>query len=176
MIEGIISSLADITEDPYKRARDWKEATGGKVIGCFPMHIPEEIISAAGMLPVTLLGNEKKISFADEYLQPSVCHLARGNLGLALRGDLNFLDGIIFPDICDVVKNLPDIWWLHHPLPLHQQYSPRGEPQHPGHGLDETVFPSWNQHGPGDGGDDQLREPLAGFHAAGNRVSVCNAV
>lgn len=127
MIEDLIDSLADITEDPYKRARDWKEATGGKVIGCFPMHIPEEIISAAGMLPVTLLGNDKTISLADEYLQPSVCHLARGNFGLALKGELNFLDGIIFPDICDVIKNLPDIWRRHYLLPLHHTLLVQGK-------------------------------------------------
>lgn len=127
MIEDIISSLADITEDPYKRARDWKEATGGKVIGCFPMYVPEEIISAADMLPVTLLGSDNKISFADEYLQPSVCHLARGNLGLALKGELNFLDGIIFPDICDVTKNLPDIWRRHCLLPLHHTLLVQGK-------------------------------------------------
>jgi len=126
-MDNVIDNIIEITKDPYKRARDWKEATGGKVIGCFPMHVPEEIVSAAGMLPVTLLGNEKKISLADEYLQPSVCHLARGNLGLALDGELNFLDGVIFPDICDVIKNIPDIWRLHHPLPFHHNLLVQGK-------------------------------------------------
>ena len=48
--------------------------------------------------------------------------------------------------------------------------------ERPGHGPDEAVLPSRHEHGPGDGRDDQLRQPLAGLHAAGHRLAVRHAV
>ena len=48
--------------------------------------------------------------------------------------------------------------------------------ERPGHGPDEAVLPSRHRHGPGDGRDDRLRQPLAGLHAAGHRLAVRHAV
>ena len=62
------------------------------------------------------------------------------------------------------------------PLPLHQRHPPRRVAERPGHGPDEAVLPSRHRHGPGDGRDDRLRQPLAGVHAAGHRLAVRHAV
>ena len=48
--------------------------------------------------------------------------------------------------------------------------------ERPGRGPDEAVLPSRHRHGPGDGRDDRLRQPLAGVHAAGHRAAVHHAV
>ena len=48
--------------------------------------------------------------------------------------------------------------------------------ERPGHGPDEAVLPSRHRHGPGDGRDDRLRQPLAGLHAAGHRLAVRHAL
>lgn len=116
-MNDIIDELAIITQDPLQRARRWKEA-GGRVIGCFPMYVPEEIVHASGILPITLLGTSETVTSSDRYLQPYLCHVPRSNLDLALKGKLDFLDGIVFPDICDVLKFLPDIWNLHRTMPF----------------------------------------------------------
>ena len=58
------------------------------------------------------------------------------------------------------------------PLPLHRGHPPRREPERPGHGPDEARVPPRHQHGAGDGRDDRLRHPLAGLHAAGDRLAV----
>jgi len=116
-MNDIIGELATVVENPLQKARKWKEA-GRKVIGCFPMYIPEEIIHASGILPVTLIGTNETVTLADRYLQPYLCHVPRSNLDLALGGKLDFLDGIVFPNICDVLLFLPDIWNIHHPLPF----------------------------------------------------------
>ncbi len=62
------------------------------------------------------------------------------------------------------------------PLPLHQRHPPRRVAEHPGHGPDEALLSSRHQHGPGDGRDDQLRQPRPGLHAAGHRVAVRDAL
>ena len=48
--------------------------------------------------------------------------------------------------------------------------------ERPGHGPDEAVLPPRHRHGPGDGRDDRLRQPLAGLHAAGDRPAVHHAL
>jgi len=116
-MNDIIGELATIAQNPLQRARKWKE-TGKRVIGCFPMYVPEEIIHASGILPITLLGTNETVTLADRYMQPYLCHVPRSNLDLALKGRLNFLDGVVFPDICDVLLFLPDIWNIHHPMPF----------------------------------------------------------
>lgn len=42
--------------DPHAAARDWKSRTGGQVVGCIGADVPFEMIAAAGMLPVRILG------------------------------------------------------------------------------------------------------------------------
>jgi benzoyl-CoA reductase subunit C len=44
--------------DPAGSASRWKALTGGKAVGCLPPLVPEEIIHAAGILPVTVRGDE----------------------------------------------------------------------------------------------------------------------
>jgi len=116
-MNNITSELAAIAQNPLQRARRWKEANKG-VIGCFPMHVPEEIIHASGVLPITLLGSNETVTASDKYLQPFLCHVARSTLDMALTGKLDFLDGIVFPDVCDIVQLLPDIWNIHYPMPF----------------------------------------------------------
>ena len=80
--------LTNITESPYSRLKQWKKETGRKVIGCFPMYVPEEIIHAAGLLPVVLLEQEQTITLADNYIQPYICSPVRSNLDLSLKWEL----------------------------------------------------------------------------------------
>jgi len=49
--------------DPAGAASRWKALTGGKAVGCFPPLVPEEILHAAGILPVTVRGDEYGGSF-----------------------------------------------------------------------------------------------------------------
>jgi benzoyl-CoA reductase subunit C len=118
MLDDILAEFAHIVEGPYKRLAGWKESTKSKVIGCIPMHVPEEIIHAAGILPVTILAKDDTITFADHYLQPYLCSLVRSKFDLDLKGELNFLDGIVFPDLCDLTQQVPDIWRLHSSVPF----------------------------------------------------------
>ena len=118
-MESILAEFAEATQNPFPRLIEWKQRTGKRIIGCLPMYVPEEIIHAGGMLPITLLGNEEALVHVDRYVEPYVCGIVRSNLDLALRGELNFLDGVIFPDICEAMQVVADIWRLHCPSLLH---------------------------------------------------------
>ena len=118
-MDQILSRFSEVVNESYERLNKWKKESGKMVIGCFPMYIPEEIIHAAGILPITLLGSAETISLADKYLYSYACGLSRENLDIALKGELDFLDGIVFSDICDVVRFLPDIWNTHKSFSFH---------------------------------------------------------
>lgn len=120
-VPGLLAKFADIVENGYEKAAEWKQRTGREVIGCLPMHTPEEIIHAGGMLPVTLLAKDEPITTGGQYIIEFLCGLVRGKFDIALKGDLNFLDGIVFPDLCDLMQQVPDVWRLHSTIPL--QYS-----------------------------------------------------
>jgi benzoyl-CoA reductase subunit C len=90
----------------------WKERTGGKAVGCFPVYTPQEVIVAAGALPVTLYGGRGQIDIdhADSRIQSFVCSIARSTLELGMAGHLQWLDGFVASSICDVARNLSGVW------------------------------------------------------------------
>ncbi len=115
----IITRCTEIFEDlNFTVAREWKEAgPNRKVIGFMPVYIPEEIIHAAGMLPMGVLGggDEMEVIHGDAYYQSYICRIPRSTIELGLTGRLDFVDGMLFPSICDVIRNLSGMWKLMKP-------------------------------------------------------------
>ena len=105
-----IERFKEICADPKAYARRWKEKTGGKVVGTLCSYAPEELILAGGALAFRIVGGSGGISKADAHLQTYSCSLVRGTLDDALSGQLDFLDGVIFPHTCDSIQRLSDIW------------------------------------------------------------------
>lgn len=95
----------------------WKERSGGKAVGHFPVHLPAEILHAQDVLPVSLFGGWGKVEIdhADSRLQSFVCSITRSTLELGLTKKLSVLDGMVFSNICDVARNLSGIWTRNFP-------------------------------------------------------------
>ena len=88
----------------------WKDG-GGKVIGYFCSSVPEEIISAAGLLPVRIRATGSTgTDLADAYFRPTTCSFARHCFDTALRGGYGFADGVVWANTCDVIRRLYDNW------------------------------------------------------------------
>lgn len=112
--------LAELVGEAETRYRDyrlesvraWKARTGGLAIGYMPIYIPSEILHAQGVLPVGLMGarDDLEIIKGDAYYQSYICHIPRSTIELGLNGSLDCLDGVIFPAICDVIRNLSGMW------------------------------------------------------------------
>ncbi len=114
-----ICELNRIQNNPYEYARKYKEECNKKVVGYLCSYTPEELIFAADALPFRLFGTRENINRADTYLQTYCCSLVRGTLEEGLSGNLDFLDGAVFPHTCDSIQRLSDIWRLNVPLQFH---------------------------------------------------------
>ncbi|MDP6623882.1 MAG: benzoyl-CoA reductase subunit C [Alphaproteobacteria bacterium] len=92
---------------------DWKAAgENRKAIGYMPVYVPREIIHAAGMLPVGVVGggDQLEVIHGDAYYQSYICRIPRSTIELGITGRLDALDGMLFPSICDVIRNLSGMW------------------------------------------------------------------
>jgi benzoyl-CoA reductase subunit C len=92
---------------------EWKSrAAGRRAIGHMPIYVPRELIHAAGMLPVGIVGGGDRLEIirGDAYFQSYVCRIPRSTIELALSHRLDMLDGMLFPSICDVIRNLSGMW------------------------------------------------------------------
>ncbi len=93
----------------FPSVREWKQAhPGNKVIACFPVYAPVELIHAAGMLPVGLsgAGDRLDIQHADARFGSFICSIVKTTLEMGLAGHLDPFDGFLFSTICDSARNL----------------------------------------------------------------------
>ena len=102
----------------FTSAREWKEAAPDrKVIGYMPIYVPREIIHAAGLLPLGIVGggDQLEVIHGDAYYQSYICRIPRSTIELGVSGRLDFVDGMLFPSICDVIRNLSGMWKMMFP-------------------------------------------------------------
>jgi benzoyl-CoA reductase subunit C len=113
---GIIDRCTKLFEDLHFNAvKQWKAAVPGrKAIGYMPVYVPRELVHAAGMLPVGIMGGGDQIEViqGDAYYQSYICRIPRSTLEMGLTGRLDCLDGMLFPSICDVIRNLSGMWQI----------------------------------------------------------------
>jgi benzoyl-CoA reductase subunit C len=66
------------------------------------------------MLPVGIMGGGDQIDIVrgDACYQSYICHIPRSTVELGLSGRLDALDGMVFPSICDVLRNLSGMWQI----------------------------------------------------------------
>ena len=115
-LEKIVERCQDLYDDlEFTCVRQWKEAGDNrKAIGYMPVYVPREMIHAAGILPVGILGGGDQIDVihGDAYYQSYICRIPRSTIELAVTGKLDCLDGMLFPSTCDVIRNLSGMWQL----------------------------------------------------------------
>jgi benzoyl-CoA reductase/2-hydroxyglutaryl-CoA dehydratase subunit BcrC/BadD/HgdB len=97
----------------------WK-AGAGKVIGLAYLHVPEEVIHAAGMLPFRLSGDNAPLpmQLAESYVLFNQCGVTKGLWQQVLEGKYAFLDGMVHSNICDGIRRLYDNWAEFKPMPF----------------------------------------------------------
>jgi benzoyl-CoA reductase subunit C len=115
-VQEIVKRCEALFEDLHFNAvKQWKAAAPGrKSIGYMPIYVPREIVHAAGMLPVGVFGGGDQIEViqGDAYYQSYICRIPRSTIELGLTGKLDCLDGMLFPSICDVIRNLSGMWQI----------------------------------------------------------------
>jgi len=112
-LEDILKRCQDAIEGTApQEVQRWKEKTGGKAVGYFPVYSPMELIYANGILPVGILGGGTNLDIerADAYFGSFVCSIVKTTTEMGLRGDMKYLDGMIFHSICDAARNLGSVY------------------------------------------------------------------
>lgn len=105
-------------QDMPARIRDWK-GQGKKVIGWLCRYVPTELIQAAGMIPLRILGDRaEEHAMGDAYLSVISCPFCRSVIDGALQGMYQDLDGVVSTNSCCSMNRLMDVWahYLRPPL------------------------------------------------------------
>jgi len=106
-------------QDYGSRARELKRQ-GKKILGYLCAFVPVEIITAAGFVPFRIKGDvNEPITKADTEMETIVCPLVRSCFDISLKGNYEFLDGIVIPHACDSICRTYDVW----KYSLHLPYS-----------------------------------------------------
>jgi len=128
-LEEILERAEELYRDvDLVAVQAWKSAHPGRhAIGHLPVYAPREIVHAAGMLSVGVLGggDQLEIVRGDAYFQSYICHIPRSVVEMGLSGRLDSLDGMLFPSTCDVIRNLSGIWQVLFP----EKYEPKEPPK-----------------------------------------------
>ena len=124
-IDAVLTRAEELYRDlSFASVRGWKEQTGGLAVGYMPIYVPCELFHAQGVLPVGIMGGGDSVEIirGDAYYQSYICHIPRSTIELGLNGSLDCLDGMIFPAICDVIRNLSGMWKLQFPDKLSKYF------------------------------------------------------
>ena len=97
------------------------KSQGKKVFGWLCTYAPEEIMHAAGILPIRITGysQETELDDGNAYLYINNCSFSRSCLQLGLRGEYGFLDGVVGGSTCDGARRLFDLWRSYIGTPFH---------------------------------------------------------
>ncbi|HUU46807.1 MAG TPA: benzoyl-CoA reductase, bzd-type, subunit N [Acidobacteriota bacterium] len=99
----------------HEYAKQWKEKTGGKVLGYFCTYVPEEILYAANILPVRILGSHEPQNVTEPHIFAMFCPFCRDCLAQGLQGRYDYLDGIMISQSCLHIRQAYTSWELHIP-------------------------------------------------------------
>lgn len=107
----MISRFTDIYQNRHSLARKWKQE-GRKIFGYAYALVPEEVIYAAGIIPVHLTEGGATAK-GEEFIPEYFCDYSHSVLGQAVAGTYDYLDGVIIPDACVPLRTAGEVWELH---------------------------------------------------------------
>ncbi|MFQ6087551.1 MAG: benzoyl-CoA reductase, bzd-type, subunit N [Candidatus Methanofastidiosia archaeon] len=112
----MIEKFKNWYERRHEYAREWKERTGGKVIGYFCTYVPEELLYAANILPVRVFGSHEPQDITEPHIFGMFCPYCRDCLAQGLKGRYDYLDGIVIAQSCLHLRQTFTSWESHIPV------------------------------------------------------------
>ncbi len=114
------SDVMDIFHEWYynrhEYAKRWKERTGRPIFGTFCTYVPEEMLYAAGILPVRILGSHEIQDVTEPFIFGMFCPFCRDALAQGLKGRYEYLDGIVIAQSCLHFRQTFNTWRSHIPV------------------------------------------------------------
>jgi len=106
----------DWYKNRHDYARAWLGQTGHEVVGCFCSYVPEEIIYAAGLLPVRMLGSHEPQDVTEPHIFGMFCPFCRDVLAQGLKGRYSYMKGIVLTQSCLHLRQAFTSWKNHIPV------------------------------------------------------------
>jgi benzoyl-CoA reductase/2-hydroxyglutaryl-CoA dehydratase subunit BcrC/BadD/HgdB len=104
-----VSVLRELVRAYRQRDRaplEWKEQ-GGQVVGCLGSDVPEELLLAAGILPVRVSGDpEADLQVADRYIEQAFEPRARSQFLRIIDGSYSYLDHLVVASSSDALVRM----------------------------------------------------------------------
>jgi benzoyl-CoA reductase subunit C len=97
-----MNQFQEIFENRHEYAKAWKKRTGGKVFGYFETYMPEEIVYAAGILPIRLLAKHEPDDCTDHQMYGN-CYGTKDILNQFVQGRYTYVDGLVHAEGCQWV-------------------------------------------------------------------------
>ena len=104
-----LEQLKQACEHPKSQLQHYLDQ-GKKVIGCFAPYAPEELIHAAGMIPMGMWGGKTELKLAKSYLPAFACPIMQANMEFGLSGVYEGLSAVIIPTMCDTLRCMTQNW------------------------------------------------------------------
>lgn len=125
-IEDIILKMKAVIDNPSKTVADYTAQTGKKAVGVFPIYTPEEIVHAAGLLPIGIWGGQVELNLVRSVLPAFACSIMQSVKEFELLGVYDDLAAVIVPSPCDTLKAMGQKWSREVPCiqfvhPFHRQ-------------------------------------------------------
>ena len=110
MIKDLLNQCEKIALDPKTTIGKYKEDR--KVIAMAPLYGPEELVYAAGMLPVGIWGSYKvELDLAKQYFPAFCASVIFADMELALNGTYEkYIDAVIIPGMSDTLNSFGQNW------------------------------------------------------------------
>jgi len=118
-----VAEFSEAYQKRHELAQEWKDQ-GKRVFGVLYGKVPEEILSAADIVPVQLVEDREHASYVSG--KPSLdrfyCDFVVNLWGQGLKGIYDYLDGIVMYDACEAAKVLAGVWFLRKKVPFFYWY------------------------------------------------------
>ncbi len=113
----MIEKFREYYKNRHEYARNWKEKNpDGKVVGYFCTYVPEELLYAADILPVRILGSHEPLDVTEPHIFGMFCPFCRDCLAQGLKGRYDYLDGIMIAQSCLHIRQAFTSWDKHIPV------------------------------------------------------------
>lgn len=124
MSDGLFDQFKTWYEQRHDYARDWKQRTGGQVAATMCTYTPEELLIAAGMLPVRVLGAHEPQNVTEPHIFGMFCPFCRDSLAQGLLNRFDYAEGITLTQSCIQYRQAFTSWRMHVPTVKWDYYVP----------------------------------------------------
>jgi benzoyl-CoA reductase subunit C len=107
--EAIIEQFRRITEDTHEYAKSLQEK-GHLVAGYMCTHVPEEILYAAGIIPVRILSGHVSQAMTRSYIHETYCSYSHDCAYQGLQHHYDYLDLIVHGSSCIHMAEAYNVW------------------------------------------------------------------